>query len=64
MTALMFKWRNNDIITVNEKQSGVNYFYVTPAYRNTLAHGGALGGGVYKRLYYYNGEILRVNIRQ
>jgi hypothetical protein len=52
-----------DIITVNGKQFEVNYFYVTPAYRNTLAHGGVLASGVYTRLYYYNGEILRVDIR-
>ena len=53
-----------DVITVNGKQFEVNYFYLTPAYRNTLAHGGVLGGGVYARLYYYNGEILRVDIRK
>jgi hypothetical protein len=53
-----------DIITVNGKQFEVNYFYLTPAYRNTLAHGGVLGGGVYARLYYYHGEILRVDIRK
>jgi hypothetical protein len=53
-----------DIITVNGKQFEVNYFYLTPAYRNTLAHEGVLGGGVYARLYYYNGEILRVDIRK
>ena len=53
-----------DIITVNGKQFEVNYFYATSAYRNTLAHGGVLGGGVYARLYYYNGEILRVDIRK
>lgn len=53
-----------DIITVSGKQFEVNYFYLTPAYRNTLAHGGVLGGGVYARLYYYDGEILRVDIRK
>ena len=53
-----------DIITVNGKQFEVNYFYLTPAYRNTLAHGGVLQSGVYARLYYYNGEILRVDIRK
>jgi hypothetical protein len=53
-----------DIITVNGKQFEVNYFYATPAYRNTLAHGGVLQSGVYARLYYYNGEILRVEIRK
>jgi hypothetical protein len=53
-----------DIITVNGKQFEVNYFYVTPAYRNTLAYGGVLGSGVYARIYYHNGEILRVDIRK
>ena len=53
-----------DIITVNGKQFEVNYFYLTPAYRNTLAHDGVLGGGVYARIYYHNGEILRVDIRK
>jgi len=53
-----------DIITVNGKQFEVNYFYLTPAYRSTLAHGGVLEGGVYARIYYHNGEILRVDIRK
>ena len=53
-----------DIISVNGKRFEVNYFYATPAYRNTLAHGGVLGSGVDARLYYHNGEILRVDIRK
>jgi hypothetical protein len=53
-----------DIITVNGKQFEVNYFYATLAYRNTLAHGGVLGSGVYARIYDHNGEILRVDIRK
>jgi hypothetical protein len=53
-----------DVIAVNGKRFEVNYFYLTPAYRNTLAHGGVLGLGVYARLYYYNGEILRVDVRK
>ena len=66
-----------DIITVNGRQFEVNYFYLTPAYRNTLAHGGVLASGVYARIYYHNspwdlsrapggssGEILRVDIRK
>ena len=53
-----------DVITVNGKQFEVNYFYATPAYRNTIAHGGVLRSGVYARLYYHNGEILRVDIRK
>jgi hypothetical protein len=52
-----------DLITVNGKQFEVNYFYLTPAYRNTLAHGGALAPGVYARIYYHNGEILRIDMR-
>jgi len=53
-----------DIITVNGKQFEVNYFYLTPAYRQTLAHCGVLASGVYARIYYDNGEILRVDIRK
>ena len=53
-----------EIITVNGKQFEVNYFYATLAYRNTLAHGGVLGSGVYARIYDHNGEILRVDIRK
>jgi len=53
-----------DIITVNGKQFEVNYFYLTPAYRNTLAHGGVFASGVYARIYYHNGEILRIDIRR
>jgi hypothetical protein len=53
-----------DIIAVNGKQFEVNYFYLTPAYRNTLAHGGVLGAGVYARIYYYKDEILRLDIRK
>lgn len=52
------------MITVNGKEFEVNYFYLTPAYRNTVAHTGVLQSGVYARLYYYNGEILRVDIRK
>src|SRR2546422_3130946 len=53
-----------DIVAVNGEQFEVNYFYATPAYHNTLAHGGVLGSGVYARIYYYNGEILRIDIRK
>ena len=53
-----------DVIALNGEQFEVNYFLATPAYRNTLAHGGVLGAGVYARIYYYNGEILRVDIRK
>ena len=54
-----------DIIRVNGKEFVVNYFLATPAYHNTIAHGGALNVGTYARIYYCcNAEILRVDIRR
>jgi hypothetical protein len=53
-----------DVVRLNGKEFEVNYFYATPAYNKTLAHGGVLGDGVYAKLFYYNGEILRVDIRK
>ena len=53
-----------DVISVNGQQFEVNYFYATPAYRDTLAHKGALTAGTYARIYSYNDEILRIDIRR
>ena len=53
-----------DIVEVNGKQFEVNYFYATPAYHNTIAHKGVLNAGTYARIYYYDREILRVDIRK
>jgi len=53
-----------DVISVNGQQFEVNYFYATPAYNKTTAHHGALNAGTYARIYYYEGEILRVDIRK
>ena len=53
-----------DIVEVKGKQFEVNYFLATPAYHKALAHGGALGVGTYARIYYYDGEILRIDIRK
>jgi len=53
-----------DVIRVSGKEFEVNYFYATPAYHNTIAHKGALNAGTYARIYYYDGEILRVDIRK
>ena len=53
-----------DRIRVNGKEFVVSYFYATPAYTKTIAHGGALTQGTYARIYYYDGEILRVDIRK
>ena len=53
-----------DVIRVNGREFEVNYFYATPAYHNTIAHKGALKEGTYARIYYYDGEILRVDVRK
>ena len=53
-----------DVISVNGQQFELNYFYATPAYNKTIAHKGALNAGTYARIYYYDGEILRVDIRK
>ena len=53
-----------DVVRVNGKELEVNYFLATPAYRITIAHHGVLGQGAYARLYYYNGEILRIDLRK
>jgi hypothetical protein len=55
---------SGDRIAVIGKQFEVNYFYATPAYRKTIAHGGVLAAGVYARIYYYEGEILRLDVRR
>ena len=53
-----------DVIRVNGKEFVVDYFHYTPAYRNTIAHKGILNAGTYARIYYSDGEILRVDVRK
>jgi hypothetical protein len=55
---------SGDRIVVGGKPFEVNYFYATPAYRQTIAHGGELRPGAYARLSHVDGEILRVEIRK
>ena len=55
---------SGDRIVVDGKSFEVNYFYATPAYRQTIAHGGALQPGTYTRLSHVDGEIVRVEIRK
>lgn len=52
-----------DKITVGGQEFEINYFIVTPGYNKTISHGGALREGVYARLYYHNGVILKVEIK-
>jgi len=51
-----------DVNPRKRKELEVNYFYATPA-STTIAHKSALNAGTYARIYYYEGEILRVDIR-
>ncbi len=51
-----------DVITVGGQEFEINYFHVTPGYKQTNSHGGALREGVFARLHYHNGVILKIEI--
>jgi len=51
-----------DIIRIGDVELVVDYYYATPAYRQTIAHGGVLKENAHARVYHYNGEILRVDV--
>lgn len=53
-----------DRIRVGGQEFVISYFYYTPAYTKTIAHKGALTEGTYARIYYFAGEILRVDVRK
>ncbi len=53
-----------DLIEVGKKQFVINYFVHTQAYDKTIAHGGVLKDGVYARVYYYKGDILRIDLKK
>ena len=55
---------SGDRIVVGGKPFEVDYFHATPAYRQTIAHGGALQAGRYARLSHVDGQIVRVEIRK
>jgi hypothetical protein len=54
---------SGDNIIVGDRQFEIDYFRVTPGYRQTIAHGGALREGVYARLHHYDGVIIKVEVR-
>jgi hypothetical protein len=54
---------SGDKIIVGNRQFEINYFLLTPGYRQTIAHGGALREGVYARLSHYDGVIIKVEVR-
>ena len=55
---------SGDKVSISGRQFEVNYFLVTPGYRETIAHGGVLRPGVYARVHHHDGVILKVEIRQ
>jgi len=52
-----------DLVDIAGARLEVNYFVVTPAYTQTIAHGGALREGAQVRVWHHRGSILRVDIR-
>jgi hypothetical protein len=52
-----------DLIQIGRVQFEIDYFISTPAYRQTISHGGVLSNGVLARLSYKNGKILKVEIK-
>jgi hypothetical protein len=53
---------SGDKIMVGDQTFEVNYFLVTPGYKQTISHGGVLREGIFARLHYYDGVILKVEI--
>ncbi len=55
---------SGDKITVGNQNFLVDFYKVTPGYRQTISHGGALREGVHARLHYLDGVILKVEVRE
>jgi hypothetical protein len=53
---------SGDLIRINQKEIEFSYFRSTPAYNQTVSHGGVLKDGVYVRIYLYKGNILRIDV--
>jgi len=51
-----------DLIEINGTQLVIDYFQVTPAYRQTIAHGGVLREGTSARVWHDDGKILRLDV--
>ncbi len=52
-----------DLIEIKGTKLLIDYFTVTPAYKQTIAYGGALREGTVARVWHYDGKILRVDLR-
>jgi hypothetical protein len=55
---------SGDAVTVGGRTFEVNHFLWTPAYRQTIAHGGVLRPGAHVRIAHVDGEIVRVELRR
>jgi hypothetical protein len=53
-----------DLVRVGGQEFRVNYFHATAGYNRTLAHGGALAGGVRVRLHHLSGSLLKVEVAE
>jgi hypothetical protein len=52
-----------DKIEIGGHEFDIDYYLVTPGYKQTIAHGGVLREGVYARLHHYDGVILKVETK-
>lgn len=53
-----------DLIEINGALLVVDYFTLTPAYKQTIAHGGVLREGRTARVWHHDGKILRLDVKR
>ena len=53
---------SGDKITIDGQSFVIDYFYATPGYKETIAHGGVLRNGVYARIHHCDGVIIKVEV--
>jgi hypothetical protein len=51
-----------DLIEISGAQVVVDFFQTTPAYKQTIARGGALQEGTQARVWHYEGKVLRLDV--
>ena len=53
-----------DLIDVKGVRLIVDYFMLTPAYKQTIAYGGVLREGAKVRVWYYDSHVLRIDVQR
>ncbi len=53
-----------DLIAVDSQIFEINYFRVSPFYKQTIAYGGYLGEGAYVKLYHVKNQIYKIDVRK